>query len=39
MGDRDDEARTQVSLKRIVELYDAWGKPEVAAKYRPDLLP
>jgi hypothetical protein len=25
------------ALERIVELYDAWNKPQVAAKWRKEL--
>ena len=30
----DSHNRTRVALGRIVDLYDAWGKPDKAAKYR-----
>ena len=30
---------TQRSLRRVVDLYEAWGKPEKAAKYRAVLKP
>lgn len=29
---------TQKTLKQLIALYEAWGKPEKAAQYRP-LLP
>jgi hypothetical protein len=25
------------ALERVIALYEAWGKPEVAAEYRPLL--
>ena len=28
------EVRRHEALERVVELYDAWGKPEQAAEYR-----
>ena len=30
----DDHRRTREALARIINLYDAWGKPDKAAKYR-----
>jgi hypothetical protein len=32
-----DHRRTQRALGRIVELYNAWGKPAEAAEYRARL--
>lgn len=32
-----NDAFTQRSLQRIVDLYEAWGQPEKAASYRADL--
>lgn len=32
LGDR--HAQTQKALKRLIELYDSWGKPEKAMPYR-----
>ncbi len=32
-----DHRRTQRALQRVVDLYDAWGKPEEAAEYRARL--
>ena len=29
-----DHRRTQATLKRLVELYEAWGKPSKAAEYK-----
>jgi len=29
-----DHARTQAAVKRLISLYEAWGKPEKAAEYR-----
>lgn len=33
MGSAD--SRTQAASTRLVDLYEAWGKPEQAAQYRP----
>jgi hypothetical protein len=30
-----EENRTRGARRRLAELYDAWGKPEEAAKHRP----
>lgn len=32
-----DRAQLSVALERLVQLYDAWGKPDVAAKWRIEL--
>jgi outer membrane protein assembly factor BamD (BamD/ComL family) len=32
-----DHPRTQAALRRIVELYEAWGKPKQAAAYKAML--
>jgi tetratricopeptide (TPR) repeat protein len=32
-----DHPRTQAALRRVVELYDAWGKPKQAAAHRAGL--
>jgi len=29
-----DHARTQAAVRRLISLYEAWGKPEKAAEYR-----
>ncbi len=31
-----DNRRTQYSLGRLIALYEAWGKPEAAARYRAE---
>jgi tetratricopeptide (TPR) repeat protein len=36
-GNQDEY--TQKALKRLVDLYDAWGKPDDAARYRMLLEP
>jgi hypothetical protein len=36
MGEKD--ATTIAALKRAVELYERWKKPNLAAKYRVGLL-
>ena len=30
----EDHARTKVARQRVVDLYEAWGKPEQAAPFR-----
>jgi len=35
----DDNRYTQDTLRRLVALYEAWGKPELAVEYRRSLLP
>ena len=35
----DNRPRTQVALKRLVDLYDAWGKPAKATQCRAMLVP
>jgi tetratricopeptide (TPR) repeat protein len=35
----DNHPRTQVALRRLVDLYDAWGKPAKAKQYRAMLVP
>ena len=30
----EQHERTQKAINRLFELYEAWGKPEKAAKYR-----
>jgi tetratricopeptide (TPR) repeat protein/predicted Ser/Thr protein kinase len=32
-----EHPRTQAALRRVVELYDSWGKPKQAAAYRAGL--
>ena len=34
-GERSRETRK--ALKRVLALYEAWGKPEKAARYRADM--
>ncbi|HLT48115.1 MAG TPA: serine/threonine-protein kinase [Rubricoccaceae bacterium] len=34
-----DDRTTQLALARLARLYDAWGRPEDAARYRALLLP
>jgi serine/threonine-protein kinase len=33
----DEHERTQKAIKRLIEFYDAWGRPEKAAQYRAML--
>ncbi len=33
----DEHARTQKAIKRVADLYDAWGKPDKAAEWRAKL--
>jgi hypothetical protein len=35
----DTHPRTQVALKRLVDLYDVWGTPANATQYRAILVP
>jgi outer membrane protein assembly factor BamD (BamD/ComL family) len=30
----EQQERTQKAVSRLVELYEAWGKPDKAAEYR-----
>ena len=32
-----DKARLDEALQRLVQLYDAWGKPDEAARWRKEL--
>ncbi len=33
-----DNPRTQLSLRRLIALYQAWEKPEIAGRYRSNLV-
>jgi hypothetical protein len=33
----DKDVRTRDALERLAQLYDAWGKPDEAAKWRTEL--
>jgi len=33
----DKDERMRDALERLVQLYDAWGKPDEAAKWRKEL--
>jgi len=34
----DEHTFTQNTLRRLIELYDAWGKPEKGTEYRAMLV-